>query len=138
MRRVMLALITLGLIIPSLAITDYQRGVLDGLNNGWAMGQKYNQAQSGDISAYNQAVPQFNSWITGIFGKNESLMLTNMSATANVQPYPYVFSKTFAPVHAIDSSWNQSVQITPQPDASGKIHGFDAETYETWGPGIEI
>lgn len=136
MRIAIIALITLGLIIPSLAITDYQRGVLDGLNQGWAMGQRYNQAQSGDASAYNQGVPQFNSWITSIFGKNESLMLKNMSATASVQPY--TFSKTFAPIHAIDSSWNQSVQITPQPDASGRIHGYDAETYETWGPGVEI
>jgi hypothetical protein len=138
MRRSMLTLAILGLIIPCLAITDYQRGVLDGLNHGWTMGQRYDQAQSGDASSYNQAVPQFNSWIMGIFGNNESLMLKNVTGTAGVQANQYSIRKTFSPVHAIDASWNQSAQVTPQPDAYGKIYGIDAETYETWGPGVMI
>ena len=36
------------LMTPSLALSDYQRGVLDGLNRGWNMAQRYDQAKAGD------------------------------------------------------------------------------------------
>jgi len=75
MRRIALVLIVIGLTVPSLALTEYQRGVLDGLKQGWSMAQMYDQARGGDIASYNQAVLKYNAWIESIFGENESLML---------------------------------------------------------------
>jgi hypothetical protein len=129
-----LVLIALLLIAPSLALTDYQRGVLDGLNRGWFMAQKYDKAQTGSPTEYNEAVPKYNAWIISIFGKNDSLMLTPISIAS--QEKPYSISKTFKPVHAIDASWNQSLSYVPQPDASGLINGVPAETYYSMGPAL--
>ena len=64
------------LVNPAPALSEYQRGVLEGLNRGWNMAQRYDQANAGDTTGYNQAIPDYNSWIESIFGKNESLMLT--------------------------------------------------------------
>lgn len=63
------------LISPAFALTDYQRGVLDGLGQGWSMAQMYDSAVAGDSTLFNQAVPEYNAWIESIFGANESLML---------------------------------------------------------------
>ncbi len=135
MRKAILMLIVLALTAPSLALTDYQRGVLDGLNHGWFMAQRYDLAIDGDPIAYNQAVARYNAWIESIFGQNETLMLKNMTATARAKPYSV--SRTITPVHAIDATWNQSLQaIEPQPDASGMINGYPAETYYSIGPAL--
>ena len=40
-------------------MTDYQKGVPDGLRRVWLMAQKYDQAQKGN-AAYKQAVPIYN------------------------------------------------------------------------------
>jgi len=133
MRKTIFALTILVLIAPSLALTDYQRGVLDGLNRGWYMAQKYDQANAGDPAAYNQAVPKYNEWIASIFGQNETLMLKPVNQALQAQPY-YI-SKTIQPVHAIDASWNQT-SLIPQPDASGRIQGLPAEMYYSWGPAL--
>lgn len=122
------------LIDASLALSDYQRGVLDGLNRGWNMAQRYDQAKAGDVAPYNQAVPDYNAWIQAIFGMNESLMLQPFAASA--KPTPYSLSKTFNPVHSIDASWNQSNTLLPEPDASGLINGYPAEIYYSFGPAL--
>ena len=122
------------LIDSSLALSDYQRGVLDGLNRGWNMAQRYDQAKAGDIAPYNRAVPDYNAWIRAIFGMNESLMLQPFAISA--KPTPYSLSKTFNPVHNIDGSWNQSKSLLPEPDASGMINGYPAETYYSFGPAL--
>ncbi|MDM7933806.1 MAG: hypothetical protein QUS08_00270 [Methanothrix sp.] len=135
MREIFIALLLiLALLAPSLALTDYQRGVLDGLNRGWFMAQRYDQALSGDPAAYNRAVPEYNAWIQSIFGWNETLMLKNV--TAPIQT-PYSISRTFTPIHAIDASWNQTERGgMPEPDASGRIAGYPAETYYSIGPAL--
>jgi hypothetical protein len=62
-------------------------------------------------------------------------MLKNMTAPARAKPYSV--SRTITPVHAIDATWNQSLQaIEPQPDASGMINGYPAETYYSIGPAL--
>jgi hypothetical protein len=122
------------LICPSLALSDYQRGVLDGLNKGWDLSQRYDQAKAGDISPYNLAVPEYNAWIIAIFGANESLMLKPFATSA--KPKPYSISKSFTPKHSIDASWNQSKSMQPEPDASGMINGYPAETYYSIGPAL--
>ena len=122
------------LIDSSLALSDYQRGVLDGLNRGWNMAQKYDQAKAGDIIPYNQAVQEYNAWIQAIFGINESLMMQPFAASA--KPNPYYISKSFTPIHSIDASWNQSTSLQPEPDAYGMINGYPAEIYNSIGPAL--
>jgi hypothetical protein len=122
------------LIDSSLALSDYQRGVLDGLNRGWNMAQKYDQAKAGDIVPYNQAVQEYNAWIQAIFGINESLMMQPFAASA--KPNPYYISKSFTPIHSIDASWNQSTSLQPEPDAYGMINGYPAEIYNSIGPAL--
>jgi hypothetical protein len=138
MKRALFTLVILlfifNLIDSSLALSDYQRGVLDGLNRGWNMSQRYDQAKAGDIILYNQAVPEYNLWIQAIFGINESLMLQPIAASA--KPKPYSISKSFIPIHSIDASWNQSKSMLPEPDAYGMINGYPAETYYSIGPAL--
>jgi hypothetical protein len=45
------------LVNPTPALSEYQRGVLEGLNRGWNMAQIYDQAKAGDTTGYNQAIP---------------------------------------------------------------------------------
>jgi hypothetical protein len=138
MKRAIFTLIILvfifNLVGPSFALSDYQRGVLDGLNRGWNMAQRYDQAIAGDIIPYNQAVPEYNAWIQALFGMNESLMLQPFASSA--KPRTYTVSKTFTPVHSIDASWNQSKSMLPEPDAYGMINGYPAETYYSIGPAL--
>jgi len=138
MKRALSTLIILAFIFnligPSLALSDYQRGVLDGLDRGWNMSQRYDQAKAGNIAPYNQAVAEYNAWIQAIFGRNESLMLQPF--VASTKPEPYTISRTFTPVHSIDASWNQSKSLLPEPDAYGMINGIPAEIYYSIGPAI--
>jgi len=134
MRMWLLALVVIVLILPASALTEYQRGVLDGLSRGWSMAQKYDQALAGRPSEFNQAVPEFNAWIESIFGGNESLMLKPVNEPAIAQPFS--IHKTFKPVHQIDASWNQTQSLLPQPDERGLINGWPAETYYSWGPAL--
>jgi hypothetical protein len=124
------------LVNPTPALSEYQKGVLEGLNRGWNMAQKYDQAKAGDATGYNQAVSDYNSWIEAIFGKNESLMLKPINSPLAVSQYSS--SQTFKPVHTIDASWNQTkTSLTPEPDSSGRINGYPAEMYYSLGPALE-
>lgn len=119
---------------PSLALSDYQRGVLDGLKWGWNMSQLYDQAKAGDVVSYNKAAAEYNDWIRSIFGMNESLMLQTFAASARSQPYS--ISRTYNPIHSIDASWNQSKSLLPDPDAFGMVNGIPAEVYYSFGPAL--
>ncbi len=101
----LIVLFALNQIDSSQALSDYQRGVLDGLNWGWNMSHRYDQANAGDIVAYNLAVAEYNAWIQAIFGMNESLMLQTFAASAKSQPY--FITKTYNPIHSIDAKFNQ-------------------------------
>ena len=128
--------LTVLLVNPAPALSEYQRGVLEGLNRGWNMAQRYDQANAGDPTSYNQAVSDYNSWIESIFGKNESLMLTPINSPLAVSQYSS--SRTSKPVHSIDASWNQTKQsLLPEPDANGRINGYPAEMYYSLGPALE-
>jgi hypothetical protein len=138
MKRVLFALLivffALSLIGSSLALSDYQRGALDGLKWGWNMSHRYDLANAGDIIPYNQAVSEYNAWIRAIFGMNESLMLQTFAASA--EPQPYSITKTYNPIHSIDASWNQSKSLLPDPDANGMVNGIPAEIYYSFGPAL--
>jgi hypothetical protein len=135
----LIALIAFIQLSPSLALrdlslSDYQRGVLDGLNWGWNMSHLYDQANTGDVVSYNQAAAEYNNWIRSIFGMNESLMLKTFAAPARSQPYS--ISRTYNPIHSIDASWNRSKSLLPEPDAFGMVNGIPAEVYYSFGPAL--
>jgi hypothetical protein len=108
------------------------------------MARMYDQALAGSPEEFNQAVPDYNAWIESIFGKNESLMLEQVSAQATAQTSaitsatttPYFISKTFKPVHEIDASWDQASSMVPEADDYGLINGMPAELYYSWGPAL--
>ena len=130
-----LALILLMVLIgPSFALSDYQRGILEGLNRGWSMAQRYNQANAGNSTSYNQAVPEYNAWIESVFGKNETLLLKTIAPGAS---RTYSISRTYMPVHSIDASWNRTESLLPEIDAYGYINGYPAEVYYSVGPALE-
>jgi hypothetical protein len=128
-------LFALNLIDLSPALSDYQRGALDGLNWGWNMSHRYDLANGGDIAPYNQAVSEYNAWISAIFGMNESLMLQTIASSAKSQPYS--ITRTNNPIHSIDASWNQSKSLLPEPDAYGMVNGIPAEIYYSFGPALQ-
>jgi len=138
MNRVRCALIVMIIIFSlaasSQALSEYQRGVLDGLSKGWGMAQKYDTAKGGDITPFNSAVSEYNSWIESIFGANESLMLKTFPESTKLDTYST--SKSYTPVHAIDASWNQSKSLLPDADAYGMVGGYPAETYYSIGPAL--
>lgn len=49
---------------------------------------------------------------------------------------PYQVSRTFYPIHEMDSSFNQSIQAPelPQPDKQGLVNGIPSEIYYAIGP----
>lgn len=125
------------LINPIQALSDYQKGALDGLDMGWKVAQKYDQALQGSPDDFNLAVIQYNAWIREIFGENQSLMMVPMAVAPTRQKSSYFKSQTFAPVHDIDASWNQTeMSVHPEPDAYGLINGVPIDAYYSFGPAL--
>ena len=66
---------------------------------------------------------------------NESNPKNNTTSEA-AKKIPFTISKIFGPIHEIDASFNQTLQVPqlPQPDKNGLINGLPAETYYAIGP----
>lgn len=75
-------------------------------------------------------------WLENKTADNSSTQRPNQTAVA-VKPHPFVISETLKPVHQMDASWNQTSDLSPQPDANGLIHGMPAETYDAIGPALD-
>ena len=62
-------------------------------------------------------------------------ILGNSSPLKN-ESIPFTISKTYSPIHQMDASFNQTLQVPqlPQPDKNGLINGLPAETYYAIGP----
>ena len=124
--------------IPAMAeMTDYQKGVNDGLANGLRIGYLLGGAPY-DTNAnqqYNGMVNPFNSWLQAVFGANQTEInlfwmktLSGQTMVGGYQAYPVVNSTK--PVHSIDGSWNQTTAVY-HADQKGKIYGYDPDTYYT-------
>ena len=137
MRRVLIVLVLLTLTAPCLALTDYQKGVLEGFTRGWTLAQRYDQAQAGEPASYNQAIPKYKDWVASVFGQNSSVMPALEVINNAAQGQPYTVSKALGPIHAVDASWNQTKTLVPEPDTYGMIHEMPAETYYSVGPALE-
>jgi hypothetical protein len=137
--RIMAAIAMLSLVaIPAMAeLTDYQKGVHDGLASGLKIGYLLGGAPCDTNSAqkYSNMFNSFNSWLQNVFGTNQSELslfwmkpLSGQATATGYQAYPVVNSTK--PVHSIDGSWNQSTAVY-NADQKGKIYGYDPDTYYT-------
>jgi hypothetical protein len=126
-----LALLSLAVIPAQGEMTDYQKGVMDGMKAGLIMGKllgaaPYDPAQAQE---YNNQVNPFNQGLTTVFGDNQTLlsmfwMQPQASTTATS-----LGSYSTKPVHAIDASWNQTRRVNTDFLSQGKYYGYDLDTY---------
>jgi hypothetical protein len=97
-------------------MTEYQRGVANGLKIGFFMGEYYGRGQyvldyAGQFNTY---LDQYNQFLWASFGNNQTLINDFMHL-------PIRGAKT--------KSTNEGVLL---PDASGRILGYPAASYYTW------
>lgn len=88
-----LALISL-LAIPALGqMTDYQKGIAEGLKIGFFMNQKYVDAKAGiNVTGYNAEVERYNAWIVSIFGNDPQFLMTPLAMGAGASSTPVLMT----------------------------------------------
>lgn len=122
------------LAMPVLAeLTDYQKGVLDGLGAGMRMGRLLGEAPYDSVAAdnYNKLVNSFNQGLASIFGNNQTainlFLLKPYGSAQGVTGNPQNLS--FKPVHTIDSSFNQTKNYNADLEKQGQYYGYDLDSY---------
>ncbi len=126
-----LALLSL-MVIPALGeMTDYQKGVMDGLQAGLIMGKllgaaSYDPAQAQE---YNNRVNSFNQGLSSVFGNNQTAL--GMFWMQPQESYALTSSGNYStkPIHAIDASWNQTRRVNADLLSGGKYYGYDLDSY---------
>ena len=111
-----LIVLFLAFLVPVLAeMSEYQRGVANGLKIGLFMGEYYGRGQYvTDYSGqYNTYLESYNQFLWASFGDNRTLI-------NEFTRYPIP-----APVRSSSTG-------VLKPDASGRILGYPAESYYTW------
>jgi hypothetical protein len=110
-------LIMLILAIPSALgeMTEYQRGVANGLKIGLFMGEYHGQGQYVMESAgqFNTYLESYNQFLWASFANNQTLIDEFM----------------LSPIAAMTRSSSTGVL---KPDASGRVFGYPADSYFTW------
>jgi hypothetical protein len=96
-------------------MTEYQRGVANGLKVGFFMGEYYGRGQyvldyAGQFNTY---LDKYNQFLWTSFGNNQTLINEFMHS----------------PMRAKTISTKDGVLL---PDASGRIFGYPAASYYTW------
>lgn len=94
-------------------MTDYERGVANGLKIGLFMGELYGKAQYAESAAreFNSYLEKFNDFLKDSFGTNQTLI-----NEFQYEPIPVSTPQTGG---------------MPEPDASGRIYGYPADAYYT-------
>jgi len=94
------------------------------------------QAKSSEPAAQDDADLLSEDWLntTAILG--DSNLTKNNTTNETAKTIPYHIGKSFRPIHEMDSSFNQSIQVPqlPQPDKNGLINEIPAEIYYALGP----
>ncbi len=126
-----LALLSLAVIPAYGEMTDYQKGVMDGLQAGLIMGKllgaaPYDPAQAQE---YNSQVNPFNQGLTAVFGDNQTLLSMFWMQPQASTVATSLGSYSTKPVHAIDASWNQTRRVNTDFFSQGKYYGYDLDTY---------
>lgn len=94
-------------------MTDYERGVANGLRIGLFMGELYGKAQYATSAAreFNGYLDRFNDFLQDSFGTNQTLI-----NSFSLEPIPVSAPQTGG---------------MPQPDSGGRIYGYPADAYYT-------
>lgn len=98
--------------LPALGeLTDYQKGVADGLKIGLFMGEYKGWAKYSTDAArqFNGFLANFNDFLTGAFGNNQTML-----NKFRLAPIPLKSAQT---------------RVIPQPDSEGRIYGYPADAY---------
>jgi hypothetical protein len=117
-----IALMALTMAMPACAeMSDYERGVANGMKIGFFMGELYGKGQYSYDSAqeFNGFLDQFHQFLANSFKNNQTLINE--------------FMKSPLPVRS-----SNAIGGTPYPDANGRIFGYPADAYYTAvgaGPG---
>lgn len=109
-------LIILALAAPALGqMTEYQRGVANGLKIGLFMGEYYGRGQyvTDYAGQYNTYLENYYQFLYASFANNQTLIDEFMRGPISVKP---------------KSSSNGVLK----PDARGRILGYPADAYYTW------
>ena len=127
------------LAMPVLAeLTDYQKGVIDGLGAGMRIGRLLGEAPYDSVAAdnYNKLVNSFNQGLTTIFGNNQTAInlfwlqpYGSASAQGITNNAQNAQNLSFKPIHAIDSSFNQTRNYNPDVERQGQYYGYDLDSY---------
>jgi len=133
--RVFAVLFLLSLVaIPALGeLTDYQKGVTDGLAAGMRIGRLLGAApfDPNEAQTYNGQVDSFNRGLSAVFGNNQTALdMFWMQPYGAGSSYSGMTLQNFSstkPIHAIDASFNQTRRVNP--DITGKYYGYDLDTY---------
>lgn len=131
----LIAIVLLSMLaMPVLAeLTDYQKGVMDGLGAGMRMGKLLGAApyDSAAADSYNKLVNSFNQGLAAIFENNQTainlFMLQPYGSAQGIANNAQNFS--FKPVHAVDSSFNQTRTYNADAERQGKYYGYDLDSY---------
>jgi hypothetical protein len=113
----MTALIMLIVAIPPVLgeMTEYQRGVANGLKIGLFMGEYYGKGQyvTDYAGQFNTYLDSYNQFLWASFSDNQTLINEFMLSPIAVMP-------------------RSSSTGVLEPDASGRILGYPADSYYTW------
>ncbi len=111
-----LIVLLLACLMPVMAeMSDYQRGVANGLKIGLFMGEYYGRGQyvTDYAGQYNTYLESYNQFLWASFADNRTLISE--------------FSR-----HPISAPVRSSSSGVLKPDASGRILGYPADSYYTW------
>ncbi len=135
--RIITVLAILSLVaIPALGqMTDYQKGIAEGLKIGFFMNQKYVDAQDGiNVTGYNQEVERYNAWIRSIFGNDPQFLMQPITSSTSDLSKPVLISNiTSGKIeHKIDGNWGPNatyktndMNLLPDPQNMSQVkeHG---------------
>lgn len=122
------------LALPVMAeLTDYQKGMMDGMTAGMKMGKLLGAAPYDSLAAqnYNNLINSFNQGLALIFGNNQTaIRLFSLQPYSSAQGISYSPQNYSArPVHAIDASFNQSRTLYPDAERQANYYGYDLDSY---------
>jgi hypothetical protein len=109
-------ILSLAAIVASGEVTDYQKGVANGLKIGLFMGEYYGRGQYvvDYAGQYNTYLDQYYQFLWASFAGNQTLMNEFLRS-------PIIFK-----------NYKKSSSGVAYPDASDRIYGYPAPDYYTW------
>ncbi len=135
--KLLLILFLLTSMAAAQEMTDYQKGIAEGLKVGFFMNDKYNQAQQGiNVTGYNQEVARYNTWIASIFGNDPQFLMTPIAEGTAASKPVLITNTSNGPgiVHAIDGGsakgpayTTNDMNLLPDPGNTSQVQKYGGE-----------